>query len=154
MGEGPSHRCAPTVSFAVTWCMYALVIPRPPWSVGRQQAQPQPSSIGVKSFAYELFRRFNVPADTIALPNRWTLLETGAACLGRSNSLPSGLATHNQTYLHQEPLPLLCLRGIPRSPGELGFGRSHAEYGLTYHAHDISGLVFWKKPGAGIDPCS
>ena len=51
--------------------MYALVIPKPPSSVDLQQTQPQPNSMGTKSSEYTEFRRFRVPADVIAFPNRW-----------------------------------------------------------------------------------
>lgn len=68
-----TYRWAPTVSLAVIWCMYALVSPRPPWSVGRQHAQVHPSSTGRKSSAKRLLLSFRVPEETIASPKRWLM---------------------------------------------------------------------------------
>lgn len=51
--------------------MKARVMPRPPWASVRQQAQVQSVAMGEKSVAYATLRRFKVPLEVMALPNRY-----------------------------------------------------------------------------------
>lgn len=93
--------------------MYARVIPRPPCSVERQQAQVQSLSIGPKSWANSLWRIFNVPDETMAWPKR---------CCELSNFsqdkieriLPRFVsATRSRTYLLPKPRSQLYPQGTP-----------------------------------------
>ena len=65
-----TYRCAPTVSLAATWWIYARVMPRPPDERGRQHGQVQVEETGRKSVAKEEWRRLRVPVEVMALPKR------------------------------------------------------------------------------------
>jgi len=74
-------------------------MPSPPSSGVLQHTQPQPDSTGVKSCAYEAFRRLRVPREVTALPKRCSTDQSRVATRNITGILPQfSSARRSQTY--------------------------------------------------------
>jgi hypothetical protein len=92
-------KCAPTVSLAARWYIYAFVMPRPPSACDLHVVHVQSGSMGEKSSAKEACRRLSTPFGVIALPKRCVGLEA-AYSMEEGKYVPqSSSATRSRTYL-------------------------------------------------------